>query len=75
MKKIRALCRWLLSKAVMAGGGHETRRGIVKARIPHSWFTKKGPGVEAEARRAFYGMTRKQKVVAITAGWFPESWR
>ena len=74
MKKVRALRRWLLRTTIMGGGGNETRPDIVKARIPHSWFTKKGPGVESDTRRAFYDMTHGQRLLAVRSGWIPVSW-
>lgn len=75
MKKIRALRDRLLRMAVMGGGGHEITPQIVKARIPHAWFTKKGPGVESDTRRAFHSlMTAGQRQLAVSAGWIPEHW-
>ena len=75
MKKIRALRDYLLRMAVLAGGGHESTPQIVKAKIPHSWFTKKGPGIESDTRRAFHSlMGPGQRMMAVTAGWIPEHW-
>lgn len=45
---------------------------IVRALIPDSWFTKKGPGVLYEARLAWNKFTKQQKVVAVGCGWFPD---
>jgi len=45
----------------------------VLALIPRSHFTKTGPGVRANARRAFYEMTRDQRRTAVSRGWFPYS--
>jgi len=74
MKKIRAIRRWLFRQNVIAGKIGEAKRETVKAMIPHSWFTKKGPGVEEDTRRAFYDMTWKQQLLAVRAGWIPEHW-
>ena len=74
MKKVRALRRWMLSMSIMGGGGDEVKPLIVKAKIPNAWFTKKGPGVEAETRRAFADMTPGQQAFAVGAGWIPERW-
>lgn len=43
----------------------------VKALIPRSWFTKKGPGVTARAREAWRKMTPGQRRVCVRRGWFP----
>lgn len=47
---------------------------IIKAQIPRSHFTRKGPGVEKSARRAFAGFTAAQQHYACSRGWFPETW-
>jgi hypothetical protein len=74
MKKIRALRRWLFQQIVLAGNSGELKRETVKAMIPHSWFTKKGPGVEEDALRAFHDMNHGQKLLAVRAGWIPRAW-
>lgn len=74
MKRIRALRDMFLRMSVMGGGGDEKDPRIVKAKIPHSWFTQKGPGVERETRRAFSDMNHGQKLIAISRGWIPEHW-
>ncbi len=45
---------------------------IVRALIPQSWFTKKGPGIHAEALLTWKKFTPKQKAVAVRRGWFAE---
>lgn len=75
MKKIRALRNWLLRMSVAGGGGDELRPDIVKAQIPNAWFTKKGPGIEADTRQAFKDMNSGQKAIAISRGWIPSHWR
>src|ERR1041384_6184373 len=47
---------------------------VVRSLIPDSWFTKRGPGVEARARQAFRDMRPSQRVVAMTCGWCPKTW-
>ena len=42
---------------------------VVKALIPRSHFTKKGPGVRASARAAFARMTSEQRATARRMGW------
>lgn len=45
---------------------------IIKAQIPRSHFTKKGPGVEKAAQRVFARFTGAQQDYACTRGWFPD---
>lgn len=47
---------------------------LIKAMIPRSWFTKKGPGVTHDAREAFLRMTPAQQDIAIERGWLPAHW-
>lgn len=42
---------------------------VVKSKIPRSAFTKTGPGVRAELRRALLRMTVEQRLVAKNRGW------
>lgn len=44
---------------------------VVRCKIPQSWFTKRGPGVHAEARKTWNCFTKEQKAVAVERGWFP----
>ncbi len=44
---------------------------ICRALIPDSWFTKRGPGVFYEARKAWNRFTKEQKSVAVARGFFP----
>ena len=44
---------------------------IVRALIPDSWFTKRGPGVLAQAQEVWRKFTAKQKAVAVGCGFFP----
>ena len=70
MKKVRA---W--AKQILGLEGKESLKPLaVKALIPSSWFTKKGPGVEAQARKAFSRMSFFQRRLAVAKGWFPTSW-
>jgi len=41
----------------------------IKALIPASWFTRRGPGVHADAIRAFRAMSPEQLSVARARGW------
>jgi hypothetical protein len=45
---------------------------IIKAQIPRSHFTRKGPGVEKQALRIFARFTGAQQHYACSRGWFPE---
>lgn len=45
---------------------------IVRALIPDSWFTKKGPGRLAEVKRVWSKFTKQQKTVAVECGFFPD---
>ncbi len=45
---------------------------IVRALIPDAWFTKKGPGRLAEAKRVWSKFTKQQKSVAVGCGFFPD---
>lgn len=47
---------------------------IIKAQIPRSHFTRKGPGVSKDALRVFAGFTGAQQDYACVRGWFPEAW-
>jgi hypothetical protein len=58
-RKWRGLPRWVLA---------------VRLAIPQSWFTKRGPGVEAAARSAFYRLSRFERGVAVVMGWVPRGW-
>lgn len=42
---------------------------VVKALIPRSHFTKRGPGVRASAAEAFRRMTSEQRATARRMGW------
>jgi len=42
---------------------------VVKALIPRSHFTKRGPGVRASAADAFSRMTSEQRATARRMGW------
>lgn len=55
-------------------GETSTKPIVVKKLIPRSYFTKRGPGVEAEARAAFREMTQGQRLVAVGRGWLPRHW-
>ena len=46
---------------------------VVKALIPKSWFTKKGPGRLKDAKSAYARMSVEQREIAIKKGWLPES--
>lgn len=46
----------------------------IKRSIPRSWFTKKGPGVEANARRFFQSLDAYDREVVLRKGWFPPAW-
>lgn len=43
--------------------------GFVKALLPRSAFTKKGPGVRAALRDALMSMTPQQRQIAIDKDW------
>ncbi|KKM24000.1 hypothetical protein LCGC14_1609520 [marine sediment metagenome] len=47
---------------------------IIKAQIPRSHFTRRGPGVEAAGREAFLKFTAAQQHYACWRGWFPKTW-
>lgn len=68
--KLLAFARNLLG---LAGQDSELSRRadpiIVKAMIPRSAFTKKGPGVRAQLREAVGKMTPDQRAVARRMGW------
>lgn len=74
MKKKRLLSKILLSIFQRAGREDEADVRLAKARLPGSWFTKKGPGVEAEARRCFYALSDAQRIIAVERGWVPRAW-
>lgn len=42
---------------------------FVKAQIPRSAFTRRGPGVVAELRRVLAGFTQEQRAVCRSRGW------
>ena len=46
----------------------------LKQRIPRSWFTKKGPGVEAKAKLAFRRLDPIDRAIVLQLGWFPMAW-
>jgi len=46
----------------------------LKQRIPRSWFTKKGPGVEAKAKLAFRRLDPIDRAIVLQLGWFPLAW-
>jgi len=46
----------------------------LKQRIPRSWFTKKGPGVEAKAKLAFRRLDPIDRAIVLQLGWFPMTW-
>lgn len=68
---LRNALRSLINKV---GGTKISDPEFVKAMIPSSWFTKKGPGVEDTTYRAFREMTLEQRVVAVERGWIDENW-
>lgn len=70
LSRARATLRMIAS--ILPQGAPDPR--VVKARLPTSWFTKRGPGVEANAVRAFRSMTPEQKELAIARGWVPAWW-
>jgi len=46
----------------------------VREILPDSWFTKRGPGVEATARAAFRALDPAGKWIAVRRGWIPGTW-
>ncbi len=42
---------------------------VVKSLLPKSCFRKRGPGVEANFRRAYWQLTPAQREVARSFGW------
>ena len=44
---------------------------VVRALIPDAWFTKRGPGILAEAKKVWKRFTLSQRLVAVDRGWFP----
>lgn len=48
---------------------------MAKILLPRAWFTRKGPGVEEAARKAFFDdMTGGQQDAAVRRGWVPARW-
>jgi len=41
----------------------------VRRRLPQSWFTKRGPGVEREMQLALRTLTREERRLAVARGW------
>jgi len=55
--------------------GNFTPSQRVKAKLPTSIFTKKGPGVTASAKRSFYKfMDAEERQIAVDRGWVPAAW-
>ncbi len=75
-KKLRDFALRLLYPGVGKKGSDPTVVDpfIIKALIPRSHFTKKGPGVSANARHAFSRLTGAQQHYACSRGWFPDGW-
>lgn len=75
-KKALDFARALLGVADTTGNTElRTRRDqlIVKALIPPSSFTKRGPGVRAQLRSALLKMTPEQRELAFDRGWARKS--
>ena len=67
--KVRNFIRKLLRIGALDSGENDPQ--VIKAQIPRSWFTKKGPGRLKNARRAYAQMTVEQRKIAIDKGWLP----
>jgi hypothetical protein len=52
-----------------------TDETLVKWLLPRAWFTKRGPGIEDRAQRAYREMTPNQQEVARTKFGVPKTWR
>ena len=46
----------------------------IKQHIPPSWFTKKGPGVDAKAQLFFQRLDAYDRGITLRMGWFPAAW-
>lgn len=69
MRRAGNLLRKLLGTGVL--DTTETDPAVIKAQIPKSWFTKKGPGRSRAAMIAYAQFTPAQRKIAVKKGWLP----
>jgi hypothetical protein len=70
-KNIRNFVNKLLRMGALDGS--EADPEVVKAQIPRACFTKKGPGRDHSAKRAYACMSVEQRELALRKGWLPQA--